>query len=1158
MRLWVGVLTLPVALLALEFDAGRAQAAVVTYVNPIVTVDAGADGGVRNEIVVIRPDPGSVQIRDTSGTAPLITESSPDCVVEPSGAGDPATRTITCTANVLVVQALGGPGNDDLRYDPASAGPAVNVDLRGGPGSDNLIGGPGEDVIDGDDGAGDTLAGGAGADFIHDSGLDGGPDFVNYDDGAHTSSGTVLIDLRGGIGQGDPNVDGAGDTLGTDIELLVGSPGRDEVHGNDADNQLRLGEGDDLVFGLGGGTDLVFADGGDDEVFAQNDKKDTIYGGPGDDTATADPGVDVVSEFEHVTPAGPGPGPGPTPDPPVTTGCPRAVDLATQPRVPEFLIGDFLEEQGGLEITLPGAGYQASLYLMNPGTRRLSETTPRFASASTTSAGAGVFRLRPKLSRSQVTQLVKASGKRDLELTALVVVTPPNGCPAIAASDEIVLDAEDDDSRKDRRAVGPAAFAMPLGGTSVPRATTEDGNLQPIEVLRRDGTTVTVPLFCIFDRADPPASACAPMYGGGGPPEDPPECQPIASMGPFNMRSECWKYDDNKETATSAGTVVLNSGQTITPTSGPLRINFKTGLLTATRARVGAGGYLVHEGPINDWIADGELDLKFGKATARTQSGTRAIAEQQLTDLRESGWIPGNAVVTAGAGGLTTKVRLGFKPPLSTFAKGQAELVVSPIGRATLSLPRFELPGGIAVPAQSAVLLNNALAKVPLGKIGLPGKAGATLPSISAGLTITGDKLAASASVQNVNKPLGTPYLVLDKVQVAMETFRLDNSFELRGGGDFTVGPKVAGKMLGKIEAEVVLAFPPARPVLELRGKLTSFGLTLADGKVKLETATGRIGVEGNAGITVAGYGAKLKVVSADIAADPARITYSGTLTLPGLDPSAGTVELVRSGTNYFLTGCITAGSGKGRGFAMFLNDLTAREVPCAATVIPRPRAGNRSRAAGDDVPTVDAAAKVTGGAMLKGRFTAKATGAAGSMIAYYEKDAAGEVTFIADARGNQSVAQSFEPRAGGRPGETRTIEAVVTAADGVVLAVAPVATFKLPKETKLPAPKVSIALKKGKPTSASWPIVAGAGGGYHVQIRYSDGRVTDTETKPSKRTVTLFGVDPQEKVTVTVRAIDGDDEDGLAGTASVGSKQRAKKKLAVAPNRLGVAELVF
>ena len=57
---------------------------------------------------------------------------------------------------------------------------------------------------------------------------------------------------------------------------------------------------------------------------------------------------------------------------------------------------------------------------------------------------------------------------------------------------------------------------------------------------------------------------------------------------------------------------------------------------------------------------------------------------------------------------------------------------------------------------------------------------------------------------------------------------------------------------------------------------------------------------------------------------------------------------------------------------------------------------------------------------------------------------------------------------------------------------------------------------------------------------------------------MTLFGVDPQEKVTVTVRAIDGDDEDGLAGTASVGSKQRAKKKLAVAPNRLGVAELVF
>ena len=246
-----------------------------------------------------------------------------------------------------------------------------------------------------------------------------------------------------------------------------------------------------------------------------------------------------------------------------------------------------------------------------------------------------------------------------------------------------MLDAEDDDSGKDRRAVGPAAFAMPLGGTSVPRATTEDGNLQPIEVLRRDGTTVTVPLFCIFDRADPPASACAPMYGGGSPPRS--AGVPADRQHGSGHAQRVLEVRRQQETATSAGTVVLNSGQTITPTSGPLRINFKTGLLTATRARVGAGGYLVHEGPINDWIADGELDLKFGKATARTQSGTRAIAEQQLTDLRESGWIPGNAVVTAGAGGLTTKVRLGFKPPCPRSPRAGGARRQLPSGRATLS-----------------------------------------------------------------------------------------------------------------------------------------------------------------------------------------------------------------------------------------------------------------------------------------------------------------------------------------------------------------------------------------------------------------------------------------------------------------------------------------
>jgi Ca2+-binding RTX toxin-like protein len=66
-------------------------------------------------------------------------------------------------------------------------------------------------------------------------------------------------------------------------DLIVGTPGDDELHGTDGDDQILGGDGDDLLSGEAG-NDVLDGQGDDDELF----------GGSGDDTLFGDSGTDVL------------------------------------------------------------------------------------------------------------------------------------------------------------------------------------------------------------------------------------------------------------------------------------------------------------------------------------------------------------------------------------------------------------------------------------------------------------------------------------------------------------------------------------------------------------------------------------------------------------------------------------------------------------------------------------------------------------------------------------------------------------------------------------------------------------------------------------------------------------------------------------------------
>jgi Ca2+-binding RTX toxin-like protein len=185
-------------------------------------------------------------------------------------------QTINLTSNVNVNGHANGDTLTNIEYvlgsntrkdditgnflDNILDGQGGNDILRGGRGDDTMLGGIGKDAF----------YGGKGAD-VHDGG--DGRDWAKY----NGSSELVVVDLINGGTAGIA----LGDTF-INIENVRGTDFGDTILGNNDDNKVIAGQGNDIVYGRGG-----------KDALQGNDGNDTIIGGTGNDTMRGQAGDDI-------------------------------------------------------------------------------------------------------------------------------------------------------------------------------------------------------------------------------------------------------------------------------------------------------------------------------------------------------------------------------------------------------------------------------------------------------------------------------------------------------------------------------------------------------------------------------------------------------------------------------------------------------------------------------------------------------------------------------------------------------------------------------------------------------------------------------------------------------------------------------------------------
>ncbi len=183
---------------------------------------------------------------------------------------------------------LGGAGDDRINGDSLSG------DLVLGPiGHDVLDGGEGNDTLDGVWGN-DTLLGGAGNDNLYgnegDDMLNGGSgdDDLEGGDGDDQMFGTDGHDtLIGGGGDDTLNGGDGNDTIEDNFgnNRLIGGAGDDSIHGGVGNDTIVAGAGDDTIRTVGFGGSIIYGGDGNDTIFfgAEYEGSDSIFGGAGDD-----------------------------------------------------------------------------------------------------------------------------------------------------------------------------------------------------------------------------------------------------------------------------------------------------------------------------------------------------------------------------------------------------------------------------------------------------------------------------------------------------------------------------------------------------------------------------------------------------------------------------------------------------------------------------------------------------------------------------------------------------------------------------------------------------------------------------------------------------------------------------------------------------------
>lgn len=226
----------------------------------------------------------------------------------------PIGNAIDSVSGIEIVE--GGDGNDVL----SDAGGAEEFRGNGGNdtfvmtggGNDYVYGGSGNDTVT--DGAGDdTYLGEGGNDVVKPA---AGRDYVvggpGTDTADYSAAGTAItVTLDGNWNDGVPGVTADLDSIGTDVEKLIGTSGDDSFYagstsvgvtfeGAAGNDTLMSGTGNDTLVG-GSGADSLSSGGGNDTLFSKDGAaNDTVIGGSGTDTASVDVG-DVLGGLETVT-----------------------------------------------------------------------------------------------------------------------------------------------------------------------------------------------------------------------------------------------------------------------------------------------------------------------------------------------------------------------------------------------------------------------------------------------------------------------------------------------------------------------------------------------------------------------------------------------------------------------------------------------------------------------------------------------------------------------------------------------------------------------------------------------------------------------------------------------------------------------------------------
>jgi Ca2+-binding RTX toxin-like protein len=202
----------------------------------------------------------------------------------------------------LIVETL-GQGTDTVRttadYDLTDEmhleilrGDGSGLALSGNPFANTIIGGVGDDLIDGEGGA-DTLTGGSGFDEIYggigNDRLDGrdDDDLLDGEDDDDTLIGGAGWDILTG-GDGDDTIDG-----GSGLDLIDGGAGEDVINGGSDDDLVTAGANNDTVYG-GYGWDGLYGDAGDDILYG-GFGNDQLFGDTGDDQLFGGAGDDLLS-----------------------------------------------------------------------------------------------------------------------------------------------------------------------------------------------------------------------------------------------------------------------------------------------------------------------------------------------------------------------------------------------------------------------------------------------------------------------------------------------------------------------------------------------------------------------------------------------------------------------------------------------------------------------------------------------------------------------------------------------------------------------------------------------------------------------------------------------------------------------------------------------